>query len=228
MGTSPIEQRLGYAFASDDLLLQALTHRSFGSPHNERLEFLGDSVLSCRISAVVYEKFLTLPEGDLSRIRSNLVNQASLARIANDLGLSGALRLGDGELRAGGAFRASILADAFEALLGAVYLDGGFDAAAAVIDRFFLPLIADRDGPIQVKDPKTRLQEWLQGHKEALPEYRVARIEGAQHQQNFVVECKVVSRGLVTRGEGGSRRIAEQKAAAEMLDRLAAPAARSA
>jgi ribonuclease-3 len=227
MSSSLIEQRLGHAFSSPALLSQALTHRSFGTPHNERLEFLGDGVLNCRIAALLYERFRGLPEGDLSRIRANLVNQAPLARIANDLGLGEALRLGEGEVRTGGAFRASILADALEALLGAVYLDAGFDTAARVIDQLFLPMIEADGGHIQVKDPKTRLQELLQSKRESLPEYRVARIEGAQHRQTFVVECVVVSRGEKSTGEGNSRRNAEQKAAAEMLMRINDNAARN-
>jgi ribonuclease-3 len=227
MSSSLIEQRLGHAFSSPALLSQALTHRSFGTPHNERLEFLGDGVLNCRIAALLYERFRGLPEGDLSRIRANLVNQVPLARIANDLGLGEALRLGEGEVRTGGAFRASILADALEALLGAVYLDAGFDTAARVIDQLFLPMIEADGGHIQVKDPKTRLQELLQSKRESLPEYRVARIEGAQHRQTFVVECVVVSRGEKSTGEGNSRRNAEQKAAAEMLMRINDNAARN-
>ncbi|MBL8520695.1 MAG: ribonuclease III [Betaproteobacteria bacterium] len=216
-----LESTIGHPFAQPEHLVQALTHRSFGSPHNERLEFLGDSVLNCRVASLLFERFATMPEGDLSRIRANLVNQATLARLANDLGLGDHLRLGEGELKSGGAFRASILADAYEAVLGAIFLDAGFEAAGRVIDRHFHPLINDPAGIIQGKDPKTQLQEWLQGRRQALPEYRVLRIEGAHHQQHFVVECRVASKNLASEGGGTSRRVAEQQAASAMLAKLA-------
>jgi ribonuclease III len=219
-----LEARLGHVFADRDLLSQALTHRSFGAPHNERLEFLGDSVLNCRVASLLYRHFSNLPEGDLSRIRANLVNQTTLAQVANDLAIGDQLRLGDGELKTGGAFRASILADAFEATIGAIFLDAGFDAAGQVVDRLFLPLVLADESPIQGKDAKTQLQELLQAGHEPLPEYHVARVEGAHHRQNFVVECRVASRKLATSGEGTSRRIAEQRAAQSMLEAIRVPA----
>jgi ribonuclease-3 len=217
MRLAGLSSAIGHTFAQPEYLAQALTHRSFGAQHNERLEFLGDSVLNCRVASLLYDRFQHLPEGDLSRIRANLVNQTTLAKLANELGLGGHLRLGDGEVRSGGAFRASILADAFEAVLGAIYLDAGFDAAGNVIDRLFQPLLEDSAGTIQGKDAKTQLQEWLQGKRHPLPEYRVMRIEGAHHQQTFVVACHVAAKNLESEGMGNSRRIAEQHAAAAML-----------
>lgn len=211
---------IGHDFCHPEYLFQALTHRSFGTQHNERLEFLGDSVLNCRVASLLYDRFKDLPEGDLSRIRANLVNQSTLAKLANELGLGAHLKLGDGEVRSGGAFRASILADAFEAVLGAIYVDAGFDAAGTFIDRLFKPLLEDSEGSIQGKDAKTQLQEWLQGKRQPLPEYRVLRIEGAHHQQTFIVECRVASKDMSSEGKGNSRRIAEQQAASAMLERL--------
>lgn len=217
MADANLESRLGHAFHDRGLFQQALTHRSFGAQHNERLEFLGDSVLNCRVAALLYERFPGHPEGDLSRFRANLVNQSTLARVANELAVGDSLRLGEGEVKTGGAFRASILADALEAMLGAIYLDAGFEATATVIDRLFLPLISGDGTPVQSKDAKTQLQEWLQSRHEPLPEYKVLRIEGAQHLQNFVVECRVGTHGLVATGHGSSRRIAEQHAASQVL-----------
>lgn len=217
MTVANLESRLGHVFLDRGLLQQALTHRSFGAPHNERLEFLGDSVLNCRVAALLFERFPGNPEGDLSRFRANLVNQSTLARIATELGVGDALRLGEGEVKSGGAFRASILADALEAMVGAIYLDAGFEATASVIDQLFSPLLAGDGTPVQSKDAKTRLQEWLQARHEPLPEYKVLRIEGAQHLQNFVVECRVGAHGQVATGHGSSRRIAEQHAASQVL-----------
>lgn len=220
MTLTSFESAIGYSFSNQGFLSQALTHRSFGTPNNERLEFLGDSILNFRVAWLLYDGFDHLPEGDLSRIRANLVNQASLAKLATELGIGVQLRLGEGEIRSGGASRASILADAFEAVLGAIYLDAGFDAVARVVDRFFKPMLDDSVDSIQGKDAKTRLQEWLQGRRQPLPEYRVVRVEGAHHQQIFLVECRVAVRNLSSEGRGQSRRIAEQNAAGIILKLL--------
>lgn len=217
-----LQERLGHVFASPALLQQALTHRSFSADHNERLEFLGDSVLSLAISGLLYEKLLDLPEGDLSRIRSHLVKQDSLHEHALRLGLPRVLRLGEGEVRSGGPQRPSILADALEALIGAVYLDAGFDTAAALVRRLFkdVPLGAGVDA--LGKDPKTALQEWLQGRKMQLPAYRVAQTRGEAHRQTFDVVCEVAEWQLSASGSGPTRRAAEQAAAAAMLSQLKA------
>jgi len=215
-----LEQRLGHKFANPDLARQALTHRSFGTPHNERLEFLGDALLNCAIATLLYERFANLPEGDLSRLRATLVNQASLSAVASGLGLGERLRLGEGELKSGGFRRPSILADAVEALLGAVYLDGGFEPARAAV----LHLLGDRlesagSKPVD-KDPKTELQELLQGRGLALPRYSVQKTEGEAHEQTFIVECRVDDLGAVATGTGTSRRAAEQAAAQAVLGQL--------
>ena len=212
-----LERLLGHTFANPELARQALTHRSFGAPHNERLEFLGDSLLNCAVATLLYESFPQLPEGDLSRLRATLVNQASLSEIAVQLGLGERLRLGEGELKSGGFRRPSILADAVEALLGAVYLDGGFEPARAVV----LHLLGDRiesagSKPVD-KDPKTSLQELLQGRGLALPRYAVQKTEGEAHDQTFIVECRVDDLGTVATGRGASRRAAEQAAAEAVL-----------
>ncbi len=220
MTQTAIESAIGHRFSDQELLARALTHRSFGAANNERLEFLGDGVLNFRIASLLYDRFGHLPEGDLSRIRANLVNQSSLAKIATDICLGNHLRLGEGELRSGGASRASILADAYEAVLGAIYLDAGFDAVTGVIDRFFMPLLDESADSIRGKDPKTRLQEWLQARRQPLPEYRVVRIEGAQHQQAFLVECRIADPNLSSEGRGPNRRVAEQHAADAMLKLL--------
>lgn len=204
---------LGHAFSSPELLRQALTHRSHSSPHNERLEFLGDAVLSCVVAALLFERFPALREGDLSRQRANLVRQESLADIAVALSLGDCLRLGEGELKSGGFRRPSILADALEALFGAVYLDAGFAAAQGVIARLFVPLIERLDPKVTGKDAKTCLQEWLQGRKLPLPNYSLLAVRGEAHAQEFEVECSLVCLGVAARGTGASRRIAEQAAA---------------
>lgn len=223
-GLAELERRLGYAFRKADLARQALTHRSFGTPHNERLEFLGDSLLNCCVATLLYERFPRLPEGDLSRLRAALVNQASLSEVATKLGLGEILRLGEGELKSGGFRRPSILADALEALLGALYLDGGFDAVRAAVERLMGErLDAKDDLPVQ-KDPKTALQEHLQGRKLALPRYSVQRTEGEAHDQTFTVECRVDDLGVAASGQGASRRAAEQAAAEAVLARLEKPA----
>ena len=215
-----LQERLGHAFVDERLLRQALTHRSFSSDHNERLEFLGDSVLNLGVAHLLYAQLATLPEGDLSRVRANLVKQDTLHQLALKLGLSPLLKLGEGERQSGGAARPSILADALEAVIGAVYLDGGYTAAQALVARLFDKLEINPGMQAVAKDPKTQLQEWLQGHKMKLPLYRVAATLGAAHKQTFDVECEVPELGLRERGIGGSRRAGEQAAAAAMLIRL--------
>ena len=205
---------LAYAFRRPELLRQALTHRSYGVPHNERLEFVGDAVLNCVIGAALYERFPALPEGDLSRVRAALVNQETLARVARRIDLGAQIRLGEGELRSGGADRPSILADALEAIFGAVFLEGGFDAARTTITACYGDVLAEADPAALGKDPKTRLQEWLQARQMPLPDYGVVEVGGAAHAQRFVVECRIPALDVTTRGEGVSRRVAEQVAAA--------------
>ena len=204
------------------LLEQALTHRSFGTPHYERLEFLGDSVLNLVIARLLFDRFPLVDEGELSRIRANLVNQASLHKQAQGLGLSEFLRLGDGEARSGGYQRPSILADVLEAIVGALYLDSGLPKAHAFIERLFAPVIATVLVGERAKDAKTSLQEWLQGKHRALPVYVIAQTQGVAHEQTFVVDVSIVEPALSTRGQGASKRIAEQAAATAMLDLLAA------
>ncbi len=213
MLTERLQQALGYTFSRSALLLQALTHRSYGALNNERLEFLGDSVLNCTVARALYDAFPDLPEGSLSRLRANLVRQETLADIAVTLRLGDSLRLGEGELKSGGFRRPSILADALESLFGAVFLDAGFDEAQRVVRRLFDPLVAQIDPKASGKDPKTRLQEILQARRLPLPEYRLVGTEGEAHDQNFTVECLLAKPVLSTRGTGKSRRAAEQEAA---------------
>jgi ribonuclease-3 len=205
--------RLGYRFNDAQLARQALTHRSYGTSHNERLEFLGDGVLNCAIASLLYERFPRLPEGHLSRLRANLVNQDSLHRLADELDLGSCLLLGEGELKSGGFRRPSILADALEACFGAIFLDGGFDAAAGVIRKLYEPLVTELDPKALGKDPKTLLQELLQGRRLALPKYNVIEVRGEAHEQQFHVECLIPELSIRTEGEGPSRRSAEQLAA---------------
>jgi ribonuclease-3 len=215
-----LERRLGHRFVDPQLARQALTHRSFGTPHNERLEFLGDSLLNCAVATLLYERFPRLPEGDLSRLRAALVNQASLSEVALDLGLGDRLRLGEGELKSGGFRRPSILADGLEAVLGAVFLDSGFEATRAAVERLLSgKLERAANAPVD-KDPKTALQEHLQGRGLPLPRYSVQKTEGEAHEQTFVVECRVDDLGLAATGRGASRRAAEQAAAQEIIARL--------
>ena len=215
-----LQQALGYTFIRAELLTQALTHRSYGSLNNERLEFLGDSVLNCTIARALYDAFPGLPEGSLSRLRANLVRQETLAEIAVTLRLGDTLRLGEGELKSGGFRRPSILADALESLFGAIFLEAGFDAAARVVRHLFDPLLAQIDPKASGKDPKTQLQEWLQSHRQPLPEYRLISTEGEAHDQNFIVECVLGKPARITRGVGKSRRAAEQEAARLACDAL--------
>ncbi|WP_370630211.1 ribonuclease III [Xenophilus sp. Marseille-Q4582] len=217
-----LQARLQHAFRDVALLQRALTHRSFSAEHNERLEFLGDSVLGVAVSHLLYRRLAQLPEGDLSRVRANLVRQDTLHQIALRLGLPPLLRLGEGESKSGGAARPSILADALEAVIGAVYLDAGFAVAQALVERLYEGVEINPRLAASSKDAKTELQEWLQGHKMKLPAYRVAAILGAAHKQTFEVECEVAERGWTERGIGASRRAGEQAAAAAMLQRLKA------
>lgn len=223
-GLSPellaLQQRLVHDFANPRLLERALTHRSFSADHNERLEFLGDSVLGLAISGLLFEKLSQLPEGDLSRVRANLVKQETLFEIAMRLDLALPLRLGEGEKRSGGQKRPSILADALEAVIGAVYLDAGFESAAALVRRLYGGVELSAQMSAMGKDPKTELQEWLQARKMKLPSYRVVATLGEAHKQTFDIECTVVETGHSERGIGASRRAGEQAAAAAMLQHL--------
>ena len=213
-------ERLRHDFAQPQLLSQALTHRSYGTPHNERLEFIGDAVLNCVVALSLYERFPNTPEGDLSRARAHLVNRDTLAQLARRLDLGSELRLGEGELRSGGADRGSIVADALEAVFGAVFVDGGFEAARRVVDTVYADLLRKADPATLGKDPKTRLQEWLQARRVAVPDYTVIATTGEAHAQQFVVECRVASLDIVTTGSGPSRRVAEQEAAAKANELL--------
>ena len=215
-----LQLRLQHQFSNQGLLGRALTHRSFSADHNERLEFLGDSVLNLAVADMLYEKLATLPEGDLSRVRANLVKQETLHGLAVDLGLSDVIRLGDGEVRSGGQKRPSILADALEAVIGAVYLDAGFSAAQSLVHRLFETLEVNPQMEAIGKDAKTELQEWLQGRKMKLPIYQVVATLGLAHKQTFDVECEIAELRLLVRGIGGSRRAGEQAAAAAMLQTL--------
>jgi len=208
-----LQRRLGYRFHNVQLLEQALTHRSFGQPNNERLEFLGDSILNCVIAVALYERFEHLKEGELSRLRASLVRQEGLHRVAARLELGGQLRLGEGELKSGGFRRPSILADALEAIFAAVYLDGGFETAKGVIDRLYQEMLDEIEPDATRKDAKTALQEWLQGRKLPLPCYVTTNIYGEAHAQEFEVICKVDALAVQTTGRGQSRRTAEQHAA---------------
>ena len=226
MELGELEQRLGYQFANRELLAQAVTHRSHGVVHNERLEFLGDAVLNCAIAQLLFHKFARLNEGDLSRLRANLVKQQSLAEIAERLELSQFLRLGEGERKSGGFRRPSILADTLEAAVGAVFVDRGFEAAREVITRLFEPVLKSVDPKTLGKDSKTLLQEFLQGKRLPLPQYVVVETRGAAHNQEFEVECALSKLDVSVRGSGRSRRAAEQSAAKLALE--AAQAARRA
>ena len=217
-----LQRRIGYSFADARLLTRALTHRSFGSDHNERLEFLGDAVLSLAVSGLLFERFAGSDEGDLTRVRAHLVREDSLHRVAVQLGLPEVLSLGEGEARGGGAQRASILADALEALIGATFLDGGFDAASDLVKGLFGEVIQTTDVASWSKDAKTELQEWLQARRLPVPTYRIKATRGQAHAQTFEVECVVPALNLVEAGEGRSRRVAEQEAARRMLDALKA------
>lgn len=215
-----LQRRLQHVFADRALLVRALTHRSFAAEHNERLEFLGDAVLNLAVADLLYRQLGAMAEGDLSRIRANLVRQESLHALAVTLDLPGVVRVGEGEVRSGGKKRPSILADALEALIGAVYIDAGHHAAHALVERLFQDVEIGPGMAASGKDAKTELQEWLQARRHRLPVYRVVATLGAAHQQSFDVECEVVDLGRSERGIGGSRRAAEQAAAAAMLTAL--------
>lgn len=211
---------LGHTFKKPSLLSEALTHRSFGNPHNERLEFLGDGVLDCAIARLLFDAFPNASEGELSRWRANLVNQGQLAQLAQQLSLGQLIKIGDGEEKSGGRSRPSMLADALEAIFGAVWLDGGFDATFNVVNRIYGPLVAAYDPNIQGKDPKTRLQEYLQGRRQSVPEYHVVQVIGKSHDQQFEIECRIAGLNLITSGLAQSRRAAEQQAAEAALLKL--------
>ncbi|MEN9544990.1 MAG: ribonuclease [Pseudomonadota bacterium] len=217
-----LQQRLGHVFSQPRLLTRALTHRSGSADHNERLEFLGDAVLSLAVSSLLYERFSGSDEGDLTRIRAHLVREDSLHRLALQLGLPEVLRLSEGETRGGGAQRPSILADAVEAVIGAVFLDGGFGPALELVRRLLGDVIGSTEVESWTKDAKTELQEWLQARRIAVPAYRITATRGQAHAQTFEVECAVAALGLAERGEGRSRRAAEQDAARRMIDTLKA------
>ncbi|MDZ7921718.1 ribonuclease III [Rhodoferax sp.] len=219
-GLTALQQRLQHQFSNVSLLSRALTHRSFSADHYERLEFLGDSVLGLAISDLLYARLGALPEGDLSRVRANLVKQDTLHQLALGLGLPDVLKLGEGEMRSGGPKRASILADTLEAIIGAVYLDAGFVKAQALVHRLFEAVEINPQMEAIGKDPKTELQEWLQGRKMKLPVYTVVGTLGAAHKQSFDVECEIPELRLSERGIGGSRRAGEQAAAAAMLQTI--------
>jgi len=204
---------LGYAFKKPELLRQALTHRSFGAPNNERLEFLGDSVLNCAVASCLFRLYPKLSEGELSRLRANLVKEQTLAEIARRQHLGQRLVLGEGEVRSGGADRPSILADGLEAILGAIYLDGGFPVAEEVVSRLYAGYLEDVDLQTLGKDPKTLLQEYLQGRRLALPQYSIVSTTGEAHKQLFQVECLIQDLDIRSLGKGHSRRSAEQNAA---------------
>jgi ribonuclease-3 len=221
MPSAALRDRLGYAFRQPALLDLALTHRSRAAAHNERLEFVGDAVLNCVVGAALYGRHPGLPEGDLSRLRAHLVNRDTLAVLARDAGLGVEIVVGEGERRGGGGSRPSILADALEAVFGAVFLDGGYDAARGVIERIYGEVLAEADPDVLGKDPKTRLQEWLQGRKLPVPEYVVTAIAGEAHAQTFTVACRIPALAVETTGTGSSRRGAEQEAARAAHARLA-------
>lgn len=216
-----LKESLDYQFNDAQLLQQALTHRSVPGDNNERLEFLGDAVLDVVISEVVFRSHAHAPEGDLSRLRASLVKDTSLARLASNLGLGEHLILGGGERKTGGHRRESILADALEAIFGAVYLDAGFEAARKIIQRAFGDRLYDLPSVDELRDPKTRLQEWLQARGLGLPTYELVNVSGKAHRQTFEVHCMVRDSTTVTSGSGTTRRNAEQESAKKMLTELA-------
>jgi ribonuclease-3 len=217
-----LQRRLGHRFANSALLLRALTHRSFGADHNERLEFLGDTVLALAVSELLYERFSGSDEGDLTRVRAHLVREDSLHKAALALGLPELLRLSEGEARGGGAQRPSILADALEALIGAVFQDGGYAKARSLVQGLFGEVIQATEAESWTKDAKTELQEWLQARRIAVPSYRIVATRGQAHAQTFEVECAVPALERRATGQGRSRRAAEQEAARRLLGELKA------
>lgn len=221
MALSTLQSAIGYTFSSETLLQQAVTHRSFSGNNNERLEFLGDSVLNFIVAHQLFLSFPKLPEGDLSRLRAQLVKESSLCDIALTLNLKDHLKLGEGELKSAGWRRPSILADALEAIVGAVYLDGGFVAAEVVVLKLFNQKLSTIDPKAIDKDAKSQLQEYLQSKKIELPDYVVVSIEGEAHAQSFKVECVINKLNIITLGEGTSRRNAEQQAAQFAMEKIA-------
>lgn len=217
MDAAALQAALGHRFRDPALLQRALTHKSHSGTNYERLEFLGDAVLNLVVSQLLYAERPKASEGELSRMRAHLVREESLHPLAQQLGLPALLRLSEGEARSGGAQRPSILADALEAVVGAVHLDAGFDAAAAVVQRLMLPLLRQPDAARWDKDAKTALQEWLQARRHPVPNYRIVATAGQAHAQQFQVECSVPSLALACQGQGASRRAAEQQAAAALL-----------
>jgi ribonuclease III len=215
-----LEAALGYVFREPRLLREALTHRSFGTPHNERLEFIGDGVLNCTIALALYERFTELPEGQLSRMRANLVSQPALHSLAQRLDISTYIRIGEGEEKSGGRERASMLADTLEALFGAIMLDSGFEAARTTINRLYSQRISQVNPNEGGKDAKTRLQEFMQSKRLSLPTYTVERVDGEAHAQLFTVRCNVELENQQASGRGPSRRAAEQMAAGAVLNKL--------
>jgi len=215
-----LEKRLGHRFRDPALLAQALTHRSHGSPHYERLEFLGDSVLGCVVTEALFRRHPGLPEGKLSRIRAGLIREESLARIGRELGIAAFLRLDESTARNEGAERPSILADALEAVYGAVFLDAGYEAAREVVERTFGKALTELDPDAVEKDAKTRLQEYLQAKRCAKPQYRVVSTSGAKQNLTFEIECLVADLDLKASGSGTSRQRAEQQAAGNLLSLL--------
>ncbi|MBU2808777.1 ribonuclease III [Acidithiobacillus ferrooxidans F221] len=217
-----LQQSVGYHFREQSLLLQALTHRSAGARHNERLEFLGDAALNFVVAAKLFARFPKVSEGDLSRMRARLVREETLAEIAGKIALADSLILGPGEIRSGGARRDSIRADALEAVIGAAFLDGGFGAAERIVAQLVEPLMTDDLGGEELRDPKTRLQEFLQGQGRPVPVYTMVAEKGQAHERRFVARCSVPGAGA-TEAEDGSRRKAEQRAAVLMLAQLQVP-----
>lgn len=213
-------KQLGYVFTQPQLLQRALTHRSYAPDHNERLEFLGDSILGCVIAKYLYSHFPHLSEGELSRLRSNLVREETLATLAQQLDLGNHLRLGEGERKSGGCRRPSILADGLEALFGAIFLDSGFPEAERAVLNLYIPYLATVDEQSLGKDAKTLLQEYLQGKRIPLPDYNIVATHGEAHAQLFQVECAIPKLKITARGEGTSRRNAEQQAALAAYQQL--------
>ncbi len=215
-----LDRRIAYQFKSSVLREQALTHRSYGSPHNERLEFLGDAVLSCAVAEELYSRFPGLSEGQLDKLRASLVRKETLVSLAKELALSESLRIDEPALARVGGSSPAMLADALEALYGAVFLDGGYAAAREVIGHTFKSRLDNLDPAASSKDAKTLLQEYLMRRKRKLPEYRIVGTEGADHRRTFEVECVVEQMKLSAKGSGSTRRSAEQKAAAELLKQI--------
>ena len=213
-----LAERLGVEVSDPGLLERALTHRSHDGPNNERLEYLGDAVISFVVAELLFRQFPEASEGELSRYRASLVSGEALAQLAAELDLGARLRLGEGELKSGGQRRATILADALEAVFGAIYLDQGLGAASRVAGRLFQSSLAELPSAAELKDPKTRLQEWLQGHGHALPTYSVLEVSGEPHEQRFRVRCEVPVLALTAIADGSSRRRAEQEAAQRILE----------